>query len=65
MEKSQSRKRLKLQATGAIHVWKRPLLFAMRKAKNFRGSQLKRPDPSIGIVGGGAPPPKKKKKYQN
>ena len=39
--KSQSRKRLKEQATGAIHVWKRPLLFAMRKAKNFLGSQLK------------------------
>ena len=26
-------KALKEQATGAIHVWKRPLLFAMRKAK--------------------------------
>ena len=41
MEKSQSSSRFKLQAVGAIHVWKRPLLFAIRKAKNFRGSQLK------------------------
>ena len=41
MEKSQSRECLKLQAVGATHVWKRPLLFAIRNAKNFRGDQLK------------------------
>ena len=41
MEKSQSRKRLNEQAFGAIYVWNRPLLFAIKKAKNFRGSQLK------------------------